>query len=305
MFFKRIKKGVTLLVAVSFIAAMLLMPTTISYANYGDNLLYWGVRGDDVRQVQQDLTKLGYDTYGIDGIFGPRTYNAVVSFQKTNGLVVDGLVGQATKKMLEQKISSQSLVYTVQKDDSLWLLANQYKTTITAIKAANGLTSDIIYIGQKLVIPSAQPSNPPPNRGQRFGQLLPWEQVNGIFTTGMKATVTDLETGLTWQVKRRGGSYHADCEPVTANDAANMKKAYGGEWSWGRRAIIVSVAGYRIAASQNGMPHGGQSIYDNNFPGHFCIHFLNSMIHGNNQYASGPPHVDAAHQAAVKRAAGL
>ena len=51
-----------------------------------------------------------------------------------------------------------------------------------------------------------------------------------------------------------------------------MKEIYG-EWSWERRAIIVVVGGRRIAASMAGMPHGAGLIKDNDFPGHFCVHF--------------------------------
>lgn len=42
---------------------------------------------------------------------------------------------------------------TVQKGDTLYGLARRHKTTVSAIKQANGLKSDVIRIGQKLVIP--------------------------------------------------------------------------------------------------------------------------------------------------------
>jgi LysM repeat protein len=43
--------------------------------------------------------------------------------------------------------------YTVSTGDTLWGLAIRYGTTVQAIKTRNGLTSDIIYKGQKLIIP--------------------------------------------------------------------------------------------------------------------------------------------------------
>ena len=55
--------------------------------------------------------------------------------------------------------------------------------------------------------------------------------------------------------------------------------------------------GVTLAASINGMPHGGGSIADNNFEGHICIHFLNSRTHGTDN-------VDPDHQNAVGEAAG-
>lgn len=47
----------------------------------------------------------------------------------------------------------EPIKYTVVSGDSLSVIANRYNTTVTAIKEANNLTKDIIYIGQTLVIP--------------------------------------------------------------------------------------------------------------------------------------------------------
>jgi peptidoglycan hydrolase-like protein with peptidoglycan-binding domain len=38
--------------------------------NNTSTLLKVGSRGEEVRTLQQNLTKLGYDTKGTDGIFG-------------------------------------------------------------------------------------------------------------------------------------------------------------------------------------------------------------------------------------------
>ena len=75
-----------------------------------------------------------------------------------------------------------------------------------------------------------------------------------------------------------------------------MKKAYGGKWSWDRRAVFVTIKGVNYASPINGMPHGDDSIKDNNFDGHHCIHFTNSRTHASNK-------VCPLHQAAVKKAA--
>ena len=44
--------------------------------------------------------------------------------------------------------------YTVQRGDSLWLIANRYNTTVNDIKNLNNLTSNSLSIGQVLKIPS-------------------------------------------------------------------------------------------------------------------------------------------------------
>ncbi|WP_456277487.1 LysM peptidoglycan-binding domain-containing protein [Bacillus sp. AK128] len=56
-------------------------------------------------------------------------------------------------------------IYTVVSGDSLSLIAKRYNVTVDAIKSANQLTTDVIFIGQKLTIPTAvqtQPTQPVP-----------------------------------------------------------------------------------------------------------------------------------------------
>ena len=59
-----------------------------------------GARGNITKLLQEKLVSLGYNTNGIDGIFGIGTEKAVISFQKSNGLVVDGIVGKNTWRKL-------------------------------------------------------------------------------------------------------------------------------------------------------------------------------------------------------------
>ena len=59
------------------------------------------MRGDDVRAVQARLFRLGYGReVGADGLFGPNTRAAVQDFQRANGLVADGVVGERTRAAL-------------------------------------------------------------------------------------------------------------------------------------------------------------------------------------------------------------
>ncbi len=59
-------------------------------------MVYRGSRGDAVRKLQELLNKKGFDCGAADGIFGSKTYAAVVAFQKANGLSADGIVGPLT-----------------------------------------------------------------------------------------------------------------------------------------------------------------------------------------------------------------
>ena len=55
-----------------------------------------GSTGNPVRRAQKRLTLGGYDTGGVDGIFGASTESAVKRFQKDFGLAQDGIVGPKT-----------------------------------------------------------------------------------------------------------------------------------------------------------------------------------------------------------------
>jgi hypothetical protein len=109
--------------------------------------------------------------------------------------------------------------------------------------------------------------------------------------------VVDVETGLAFRAQRRAGSAHADVQPLTRRDADTMKRIYGGRWSWDRRAVLLRYGDRQLAASMNGMPHGGDGIPDNGFNGHFCIHFAGSTTHGKSN-------LDLAHQTMTYKAAG-
>lgn len=60
------------------------------------------MRGDDVRDVQQQLEAMKYSVggTGADGIYGPNTTQGVKQFQRDKKLKVDGIVGPETTKAL-------------------------------------------------------------------------------------------------------------------------------------------------------------------------------------------------------------
>lgn len=70
----------------------------------GDRLLSYVVAnpqsGDDVLALQRRLTELGFDVGHVDGIFGPRTGEALREFQRNVGLPADGTCGPSTFKAL-------------------------------------------------------------------------------------------------------------------------------------------------------------------------------------------------------------
>lgn len=56
--------------------------------------------GEEVRRIQLQLARFGFDPGEIDGIYGPKTEAAVLAFQASAGLVVDGEVGGDTRAAL-------------------------------------------------------------------------------------------------------------------------------------------------------------------------------------------------------------
>ncbi|MEC1292238.1 N-acetylmuramoyl-L-alanine amidase [Bacillus mojavensis] len=67
-------------------------------------------KGTKVKQVQTALAALyfypdkGAKNHGVDGVYGPKTANAVKRFQSVSGLTADGIYGPKTKAKIEQKL---------------------------------------------------------------------------------------------------------------------------------------------------------------------------------------------------------
>lgn len=138
-------------------------------------VLRQGSTGQDVITLQYLLNVISEYYPGIpapaqDGIFGSGTRQAVVAFQQLMQLNPDGIVGSLTWKTLydtyqgiQQNVPSPgptpapgTVNYTVQAGDSLWLIANRFGTTVDTLMRLNGLTTDLLRIGQVLKIPSSQ-----------------------------------------------------------------------------------------------------------------------------------------------------
>ncbi len=65
-----------------------------------NSYLRYGSRGNDVVKLQNALNSEGLSAGNADGIYGYKTYNAVIRFQKANGLTQDGVAGPITQTKL-------------------------------------------------------------------------------------------------------------------------------------------------------------------------------------------------------------
>lgn len=282
---------------VGMVGVVFVLLSVSSLAFAADSQLQLGLRGPEVVLVQDYLARLGYLPSRVDGIFGAQTRDAVMRFQSEHGIKVDGIVGQETWKLLRQEVGCQVGSITVRKGDTLWDLARKHRVSVNELARLNGLTEPRkLRIGQQLLLPGGGTRVASTSPGMS-PELVLWSEANEVFPHGTVAEVVDVETGLTFRVKRYYGHHHADVEPLTRQDTETIKRLYGGSFSWNRRAVIVSVNGRQMAASMNGFPHGNSSITSNGFPGHFCIHFLGSRLH-----LDGTIH--RSHQEMVLRAVG-
>lgn len=112
------------------------------------------IKGPDVIELQERLNKLGFGTLKLDGVYGPKTVQAVAEFQRSEGLQSDGVVGKETWEALgegvlptaredekEKPQGSLSIVVDTQKL-RLTLYANgkPYKSYPVAVGRPNHMT---------------------------------------------------------------------------------------------------------------------------------------------------------------------
>lgn len=138
---------------------------------YPGSPLTIGSSGQNVHIMQEALNVIhtihpNVPLIDVDGNFGPATQNAVKAFQRSVGLAPDGIIGPTTwGKIAEQyqiAINTPStpppeldyFFVTVMPNDTLWLLAQKFGTTVDAIRQLNNLTNDVLNVGQVLKIPN-------------------------------------------------------------------------------------------------------------------------------------------------------
>ena len=113
--------------------------TNSNYIPTENNIYYTVVAGDSL--------------YKIANKYGTTVNNLKI----LNNLSSDNLsIGQVLKIYGKTTESNNKNYYTVKAGDSLYKIANKFNTTVNDLKALNNLSSNILSIGQKLLLPSNQ-----------------------------------------------------------------------------------------------------------------------------------------------------
>ena len=101
-----------------------------------------------------------YDSYTVkrgDTLYSiARKYNTTVdNLRRLNNLNNDSLsIGQVILLPGIDTSSDNTSIYVVNSGDTLYSIAREYDTTVEVLKDLNTLTTNILSVGQKLVVPS-------------------------------------------------------------------------------------------------------------------------------------------------------
>jgi spore germination protein len=136
-----------------------------------------GARGPEVKELQRLLVKWGYSPGPIDGIFGTKTEQAVLQFQKDRGLKVDGILGAITWKALQGQPQPGYQLYTIQAGDTFYRIALSFQISLPSLLATNrDVNPTSLTVGQQIRIPVPIPGNKPGLTRAITGWIPYWVQ---------------------------------------------------------------------------------------------------------------------------------
>jgi peptidoglycan hydrolase-like protein with peptidoglycan-binding domain len=226
------------------------------------SLIAFNSTGETVVRIQLRLRELGYFNYKATGNFQNMTVEAAKRFQQKQ-TDADGhaIIADGT-------VGAQSMGILFEHD-----------AVRADIEAA-------IPIGSAL---SGTPAV--------TGELVDWSEVKTLLLVGKSYLVHDFNTGTTWNMTFIGGENHAEMECTSADDTYAYRNAFGDEFNYSKRPVVIEIDGRLIAASLQGYPHGNDEVSNNDMAGHACMFFNGSLSHVGNL-------PDVEHQALVYKAAG-
>ena len=219
-------------------------------SSYASTSLYPGMKGsEDVKQLQKDLTTLGFYSGNKTGNFGDLTKEAVIKYQKSKGLTADGIAGKKTLTAIKADLNKTGT------------------STGSSNSSSSGSSSSLSARASKV----------------QYNNFSNWRRKHSY---GEIFTVYDPATGLSWNLSWMSADAHLDAEPATAQDTAIMNKAFGNEQTWTPKVIWATFSdGQTYIGSTHNVPHTPYHNKTNNFDGHLCVHFPRPMA---SAQATGP-----------------
>ena len=198
-----------------------------------------------IRLLQKALIKMNYLRDSADGIYGTLTKNAVLAFQRENGLKADGTAGEQTLSEIEKALASGHRLHTAL-DDAEPLTASDGRIDAPAKSSI---------------------------------QLLHWyKEVKPSLKSKSILVVYEPVSRLSWTLTIHSTGRHCDAEPLTLKDTQIMLKAFGNKNTWAQKGVYVLLPDGRwTIGSTHTAPHLNGHIKDNGFDGHLCVHFYRDM----------------------------
>jgi LysM repeat protein len=120
------------------------------------NLINGTLQEDPTNAAMVEKLYAAYVNYGYQLAGSGNPSAAMIQFETAVGLIP----GRGEAELALQSLrpptataTAEVTLYTVQRGDTLYSIARRYGSTVDAVKAANGLTSNNINPGQQLIIP--------------------------------------------------------------------------------------------------------------------------------------------------------
>ena len=223
-------------------------PQTATYRTLSKNS-----SGEDVTRLQQKLVELGYLAANqVSGTYLTSTENAVIAFQRANGLTADGIAGSKTQHALFGTVDPGTSVNT----DGSSVTVTLYP--VEKIDWYTGGIQTIWSVGTVAIITDVY-----------TGLSFRAQRLYGDNHADCEPQTT-ADTAAVCRI-------YGVANPQEISDREQELQ------SWRRRPLWVTIGGRTFCASMYGIPHNyaGDRIPDNGYNGQFCVHFTNSKKHTN------------------------